>query len=54
MPKRPQGQKRPADMIGNAVHVMGIATAERLEARLWGIADIVKLIEEWVTNALAA
>jgi hypothetical protein len=22
MPKGPQGQKRPADVIGNAVHVM--------------------------------
>ena len=26
MPKGPQGQKRPADVIGNSVHVMGIAT----------------------------
>jgi hypothetical protein len=24
MPKGPQGQKRPADVIGNAVHVMRI------------------------------
>ena len=28
MPKGPKGQKRPADMIGNAVHVMRIATGE--------------------------
>jgi len=28
MPKGPQGQKRPADVIGNAVHVMRIATHE--------------------------
>jgi hypothetical protein len=28
MPKGPQGQKRPADVIGNAVHVMQIATGE--------------------------
>ena len=28
MPKGPQGQKRPADVIGNAVHVMRIATGE--------------------------
>lgn len=28
MPKGPQGQKRPADVIGNAVHVMKIATGE--------------------------
>lgn len=28
MPKGPQGQKRPADVIGNAVKVMRIATGE--------------------------
>jgi hypothetical protein len=28
MPKGPQGQKRPADVIGNAVRVMRIATGE--------------------------
>jgi hypothetical protein len=28
MPKGPQGQKRPADVIGNAVHIMRIATGE--------------------------
>lgn len=28
MPKVPQGQKRPADVIGNAVHVMRIATGQ--------------------------
>ena len=28
MPKGPKGQKRPADVIGNAVHVMRIATSE--------------------------
>lgn len=28
MPKGPKGQKRPADVIGNAVHVMRIATGE--------------------------
>jgi hypothetical protein len=27
MPKGPKGQKRPADVIGNAVKVMRIATA---------------------------
>ncbi len=31
MPKGPQGQKRPADVIGNAVHVMRIATGEITE-----------------------
>ena len=28
MPKGPQGQKRPADVIENAVHVMRIATGQ--------------------------
>ena len=28
MPTGPKGQKRPADVIGNAVHVMRIATGE--------------------------
>jgi hypothetical protein len=30
MPKGPQGQKRPADVIGNAVYVSGIAEARRV------------------------
>lgn len=31
MPKGPKGQKRPADVIGNAVKVMKIATGEEEE-----------------------
>jgi hypothetical protein len=31
MPKGPQGQKRPADVIGNAVKVMRITTGEETE-----------------------
>ena len=31
MPKGPQGQKRPADVIGNAVRVMRIATGEETD-----------------------
>ena len=31
MPNGPKGQKRPADVIGNAVHVMRIATGEIAE-----------------------
>ena len=31
MPKGPKGQKRPADVTGNAVHVMEIATGQRDE-----------------------
>jgi len=33
MPKGPKGQKRPADVIGNAVLVMKIATGEIEEAK---------------------
>jgi hypothetical protein len=36
MPKGPNGQKRKADVIGNAVLVM----------KIWDISDIVKLIED--------
>ena len=32
MPKGPKGQKRPADVIGNAVKVMRIATGEDAES----------------------
>lgn len=31
MPRGPKGQKRPADVIGNAVRVMRIATGEESE-----------------------
>jgi hypothetical protein len=31
MPKGPKGQKRPPDVIGNAVRVMEIATGQREE-----------------------
>jgi hypothetical protein len=31
MPKGPKGQRRPADVIGNAVRVMEIATGQRDE-----------------------
>jgi hypothetical protein len=32
MPRGPKGERRPADVIGNAVHVMRIATGEIEEA----------------------
>lgn len=32
MPKGPRGEKRPADVIGNAVHVMRIATGDAEDA----------------------
>ena len=34
MPRGPQGQKRPADVIGNAVHIAKIATGEIEDSRL--------------------
>ena len=34
MPKGPQGQKRPADVIGNAVHIARIATGEEQDTSL--------------------
>lgn len=33
MPRGPKGEKRPADVIGNAVHVMRIATGETEDKR---------------------
>ena len=33
MPKGPNGEKRPADVIGNAVKVMRIATGEEDDLR---------------------
>jgi hypothetical protein len=36
MPKGPKGEKRPADVIGNAVHVMRIATGEVEETGVKG------------------
>jgi hypothetical protein len=33
MPRGPKGEKRPADVIGNAVHVMRIATGEAEEGQ---------------------
>jgi hypothetical protein len=34
MPQGPNGQKRPADVIGNAVHIARIATGEVEETKL--------------------
>lgn len=34
MPTGPKGQKRPADVIGNVVRVMRIATGEEADNRL--------------------
>ncbi len=33
MPKGPKGEKRPADVIGNAVHIMRIATGDVEETK---------------------
>jgi len=53
MPKGPQGRKRKADVIGNAVRMFP-ALACGLKQRLWDIGDIVKLIEEWEAMREAA
>ena len=34
MPRGPKGEKRPADVIGNTVHVMRIATGEIEDAKM--------------------
>jgi hypothetical protein len=47
MPRGPKGEKRPADVIGNAVHVMRIATGEIKEAEESAAAlDVVRLIDD--------
>jgi hypothetical protein len=42
MPRGPKGEKRPADVIGNAVHVMRIATGEIEESAPTKRADRAK------------
>jgi hypothetical protein len=46
MPRGPKGEKRPADVIGNAVHVMRIATGE--------VEDVVPTPESQGKNPAAA
>ena len=44
MPRGPKGEKRPADVIGNAVHVMRIATGESEESpQKSGVSVVVML-----------
>jgi hypothetical protein len=47
MPRGPKGEKRPADVIGNAVHVMRItpAMAAKLTDRLWSWEEIVQAMD---------
>jgi len=52
MPKGPNGEKRPADVIGNAAHVMRIATGE-IEVKVAITEDAVVLGEKG-GNARAA
>ncbi|MER9267390.1 RNA-binding protein [Mesorhizobium sp. M0410] len=47
MPTRPKGQKRPADVIGNAVRVMRIATGEQAD-------DVIDDGKDPAANALGA
>ena len=54
MPKGPQGQKRPADVIGNAVKVMRIHKTLRvtpameagLSETVWDMEDLVRIMDE--------
>ena len=47
MPNGPKGQKRPADVIGNAVHVMRIssAMAAGISKTLWEMKDLAGMVE---------
>ena len=38
MPRGPKGERRPADVIGNAVHVMRIATGEEIVGMMDAVA----------------
>ena len=42
MPKGPKGEKRPADVIGNAVHVMRIATADMADVSTNYVQNTIK------------
>ena len=44
MPKGPKGEKRPADVIGNAVKVMRIATGEEFDTVPDGGADGIAFV----------
>lgn len=46
MPTGPKGQKRPADVIGNAIKVARIATGEEDETILYPDADKDKAAQE--------
>jgi len=53
MPKCSEGQKRPADVIWNAVHVMKIATGAGFTAEsAFEMSDLVALIEQAKRRAM--
>jgi hypothetical protein len=49
MPRGPKGEKRPADVIGNAVHksLKGLspAMAAGISATLWSMTDLAEMID---------
>ena len=46
MPRGPQGQKRPADVVGNAVRVMEIATGQGVEGSTTSALALAALASE--------
>ena len=45
MRRGPKGEKRSADVIGNAVHVMSLVIAASVSDTLWATTDLVEMIE---------
>jgi hypothetical protein len=53
MPKGPKGQKRAANVIGNAAQVMRIVTGEELEHRTEHGVD-AKIAQNWIIHTAAS
>ena len=54
MPRGPKGEKRPADVIGNAVHVMRIATGGESETlKPENAAAVARGKSGWLKGGLA-
>ena len=53
MPKGPKGEKRPADVIGNVVHVMRIATGEIEDNAQRAFEAYERMLEQGVAKEVA-